>query len=64
MGMCLETNTAQGANTAEGEAQCCICLRTLSAVFFIHTSLGGALIAFLVLSDPIQPSQSSKQLTE
>ena len=41
-------------NTARGEAECCICLEAKpsavfvsrhppSAVFFIHTSLGGAL---------------------
>ena len=45
-------NTARGvcqeANTARGEAECCICLETPpSAVFFIHTSIGSALSVIL-----------------
>ena len=36
------------ANTARGEAECCICLETpQSAVFFIHTSIDGALTVIL-----------------
>ena len=38
----------QEANTARDNAECCICLKTLpSAVFFIHTSIGGALSVIL-----------------
>ena len=36
------------ANTARGEAKCCICLEIpQSAVFFVHTSIGGALTVIL-----------------
>jgi len=34
-------STRGEANTARGEAECCICHP--SAVFFVHTSKGGAL---------------------
>ena len=42
-GVCREANTVQGK-----QAECCVCLETLpSAVFFIFTSIGGALIVIL-----------------
>ena len=51
--MCIRKIQHQGAcreaNTARGEAECCICLETpSSAVFFVHTSIGGALRVVLL----------------
>ena len=57
-GACLETNTALGF------ASCCICLETppKCCIFRTHElkQCFNCYIAFLVLSGPIQPSQSSK----
>ena len=57
-GACRETNTARG------EAECCICLEAPPECCIFRTHelrrCFNCYIAFLVLSGPIEPSQSSK----